>query len=61
MSIEQVQQLSPFQFLFDYIVGDIRAKRQRLHSNTIDKAMFGDFEIINHTEVEAWRERLNID
>jgi hypothetical protein len=48
------------QFLFDYIVSDIRAKRQRLHSDSIDKERLGDFEIINHTDVGAWRERLNI-
>jgi hypothetical protein len=46
------------QFVFDYIVSSIRAKRQRLHSDDIDKEIFGDFEIINHTDIEAWKERL---
>jgi hypothetical protein len=46
------------QFVFDYIVSNVRAKRLRLHSDSLDTDMFGDFEIINHTEVEAWRNRL---
>jgi hypothetical protein len=46
------------QFVFDYIVSSIRAKRQRLHSDDIDKEIFGDFEIINHTEIETWKGRL---
>jgi len=31
------------QFVFDYIVGDIRAKRRRLHSDNIDKDFFGEY------------------
>jgi hypothetical protein len=46
------------QFVFDYIVSNVRAKRQRLHSDSMDTEVFGEFEIINHTEVEAWRNRI---
>jgi hypothetical protein len=56
--VEPEQYEERLQFVFDYIVSNVRAKRLRLHSDSIDTEMFGDFEIINHTEVEAWRNRL---
>lgn len=55
IEIEQYDQR--LQFVFDYIVSTLRAKRQKLHSEDIDKEVFGNFEIINHTEVEAWQNR----
>lgn len=57
-SIAPEQYEERLQFVFDYIVSSIRAKRQRLHSGGIDKEIFGNFEIINHTEIETWKGRL---
>ncbi len=57
--VDPVEYEDRLQFVFDYIVSNVRAKRQRLHSDSIDKDMFGDFEIINHTEIGTWRLRLD--
>lgn len=46
------------QFLFDYIVSKVNAKRQRLHSKNINLEEFGKFDIINHTDVQLWKNRL---
>lgn len=48
------------QLVFDYIVGIIRAKRERLRKDRSMSKILTEYETINHTDVPIWNERINL-
>jgi len=54
----RIKYVNDLQFIFDYLISDIKAKRENLHKRNIFKDKFGDYNIYNHTDVHIWKSKI---